>query len=115
MIRIYFTREIRPLAYDLAPLLLAVRLRVLHHRPLGEAPAALLSGKPHHPQVADHAVLVDRPPAHIGSVIRHVQHLVAKVPVALIVGATEPPLDDLPLPLPGRTVRRGEVDRLRRE
>src|SRR5215203_3768928 len=64
---------------------------------------------------AHHAVLVDRPPAHIGSVIRHVQHLVAKVPVALIVGATEPPLDDLPLPLPGRTVRRGEVDRSRRE
>src|SRR5215207_10365403 len=64
---------------------------------------------------AHHAVLVDRPPAHIGSVIRHVQHLVAKVPVALIVGATEPPLDDLPLPLPGRTVRRGEVDRVRRE
>ena len=50
-----------------------------------------------------------------GCVIRHVQHLVAKVPVALIVGATEPPLDDLPLPLPGRTVRRGEVDRIRRE
>jgi hypothetical protein len=45
-----------------------------------------------------------------GCVIRHVQHLVAKVPVALIVGATEPPLDDLPLPLPGRTVRRDEVD-----